>query len=81
MAVSGDPSPSPVDEFDYDSPEMMAALGPTVPRPPARQPALEALPAAPAFLEPEPRDEEDLGAAAPAASDLPPTVVDCARAI
>eukprot|EP00969_Alexandrium_andersonii_P180509 7977652-Alexandrium_andersonii.AAC.1 len=58
---------------------MMAALDPSMPRPPERPLAQDALPAAPApFLEPEPA--ESLGAAAPAASAAPPTLMDCARA-
>eukprot|EP00969_Alexandrium_andersonii_P029467 1286280-Alexandrium_andersonii.AAC.1 len=59
---------------------MLVALDPTVPRPPARPLAVEALPVAPAFLEPEPVEEGGLEAAAPAASDVPMTVMDCARA-
>eukprot|EP00969_Alexandrium_andersonii_P277410 12262609-Alexandrium_andersonii.AAC.1 len=49
--------------------------------PPACAPVVAALPPAPAFLEPEPAEIESPGAAAPAAMDVPATVVeDCARA-
>eukprot|EP00969_Alexandrium_andersonii_P071069 3138821-Alexandrium_andersonii.AAC.1 len=70
-----------MDDIDYDSPEMPAVLDATAPRPPAKSPAAEALPPVPAFLEPEPLEGENFGAAAPAAGDLPATVMeDCDRA-
>eukprot|EP00969_Alexandrium_andersonii_P037149 1628166-Alexandrium_andersonii.AAC.1 len=66
-------------EFNLGAPEMMAALDLSVPKPLARPPAQDALLAAPApFLEPKPA--ENLRAEAPAPSDLPMMLVDCARA-